>query len=560
MLKPNFKSISTAIFKSNGWKIDLYLFPYLTLIFILPAIFTQKSATESVDGFLGWFLIKLLAVLFAYLIYLKIYYLLTTRNRNNLKFYEIFVIGAFGGAVSGLLTALIISLTKFVSTDKSFIAQVIGPAITAGIWLPIACTSSVGYRKISDLYQTLNSQFNSKITQDIRSSDLFKEKIANRDRITTQQIINIVKSSKDYSAAAKDLGHIGVKNEKFKFLKIKRIKDVFSLLARGNNIFRISVKVQPLNPVLFTLAMTSVILFGVIQNNPTISGLIVITYIATYTYIFHRLQVFFYEKYDNWFWLSIVCDVACLLSYTLTGFLLDRFTNLTIYYNSVLISNVLVILLYFLIYLTGQITQSATISYRQQRLKFEEYLNSESFKLKVFNQEVLDDSMKWAQLIHGKVQTRFIAASGDNSAAGRQSLVSDINRVIVDELAHSGVSENDAALIIERITSPWSAVISINSVISKELTNTALPEGAATKLEQVVEEVITNAVKHGVAESIWLELGMESDKSLLLQIKNDGKAVETKRKSLGTSLFDKAGVWSLSNVDSYVIFKMVINL
>ena len=560
MLKPNFKSISTAIFKSNGWKIDLYLFPYLTLIFILPAVFTQKSATESVGGFLRWFLIKLLAVLFAYLIYLKIYYLLTTRNRNNLKFYEIFVIGAFGGAVSGLLTALIISLTKFVSTDNSLVSQLIGPATTGGVWLPITCASSVSYKKISDLYQTLNSQFNSKITEEIHKSDLFKEAVINKDRITTEQIITIIKSNKDYSAAAHDLEQISSKKERFKSLKIKRIRNIFNILGRGNNIFKISVKVAPLNPVLFTLVMTSVILFGVIQNNPTISGLIVITYIATYTYIFHRLQVFFYEKYDNWFWLSIVCDVACLLSFTLTGFLLDRFTNLTIYYNSVLISNVLVIFLYILIYLTGQITQSATISYRQQRLKFEEYLNSESFKLKVFNQEVLDDSMKWAQLIHGKVQTRFIAASGDNSAAGRQSLVSEINRVIVDELEHSGVSESDAALIIERITSPWSAVISINSVISKELTNTALPEGAATKLEQVVEEVITNAVKHGAAESIWLELGMESDKDLLIQIKNDGKAVETKRKSLGTSLFDKAGVWSLSNVDSYVIFKMVINL
>ena len=560
MLKHNFRSISTVVFKSNEWKIDLYLFPYVTIIFILPAVFTEESATESVGGYLRWFLIKLSAVLFAYLIYLKIYHLLTIRNRNNLRFYEIFAIGAFGGAVSGLLTALIISLTKFVSTDNSLVSQLIGPATTGGVWLPITCASSVSYKKISDLYQTLNSQFTSQITEDIRSSDLFKEKIANKDRITTEQIINIVKSSEDYSAAARDLGQIYVKNEKFKFLKIKRIKDIFSLLARGNNIFKISVKVAPLNPVLFTLVMTSVILFGVIQNNPTISGLIVITYIATYTYIFHRLQVFFYEKYDNWFWLSIVCDVACLLSFTLTGFLLDRFTNLTIYYNSVLISNVLVIFLYILIYLTGQITQSATISYRQQRLKFEEYLNSESFKLKVFNQEVLDDSMKWAQLIHGKVQTRFIAASGDNSVAGRQNLISDINRAIVDELEHSGVRESDAALIIERITSPWSAVISINSVISKDLTNTALPEGAATKLEQVVEEVITNAVKHGAAESIWLELGMESDKSLLLQIKNDGKAVETKQKSLGTSLFDKAGVWSLSNVDSYVIFKMVINL
>jgi len=560
MLKHNFRSISTVVFKSNEWKIDLYLFPYVTIIFILPAVFTEESATESVGGYLRWFLIKLSAVLFAYLIYLKIYHLLTIRNRNNLRFYEIFAIGAFGGAVSGLLTALIISLTKFVSTDNSLVSQLIGPATTGGVWLPITCASSVSYKKISDLYQTLNSQFNSKITEEIHKSDLFKEAVINKDRITTEQIITIIKSNKDYSAAAHDLEQISSKKERFKSLKIKRIRNIFNILGRGNNIFKISVKVAPLNPVLFTLVMTSVILFGVIQNNPTISGLIVITYIATYTYIFHRLQVFFYEKYDNWFWLSIVCDVACLLSFTLTGFLLDRFTNLTIYYNSVLISNVLVIFLYILIYLTGQITQSATISYRQQRLKFEEYLNSESFKLKVFNQEVLDDSMKWAQLIHGKVQTRFIAASGDNSAAGRQNLISDINRAIVDELEHSGVSESDAALIIERITSPWSAVISINSVISKDLTNTALSAGAATKLEQVVEEVITNAVKHGAAQSIWLELSMESDKSLLLQIKNDGKAVETKRKSLGTSLFDKAGVWSLSNVDSYVIFKMVINL
>jgi len=560
MLKHNFKSISAVVFKTKEWKIDLYLFPYITIIFILPAVFTEKSATESVGGYLRWLLIKLLAALFAYLVYLKIYHLLTLRNRNNLWFYEIFAIGAFGGAVGGLLVALIISLTKFVSTDSSFIFQVIGPATTGGIWLPIACASSVSYRKLSDLYQTLNSQFTSQITQDIRSSDLFKEKIVNKDRITTEQIINIVKSNKDYSAAARNLELIGVKNEKFKFLRIKRVNNIFSILARGNNIFKISVKVAPLNPFLFTLVMTLVILFSVIKNNPTISGLIVVTYIATYTYVFHRLQVFFYEKLANWFWLSIVCDVACLLSYTLTGYLLDRFTNLTIYYESMFFADVLVIFLYLMIYLTGHVSQSATISYRQQRLKFEEYLNSESFKLKILNQEILDDSMKWAQLIHGRVQTRFIAASGDNSAAGRQSLVSDINRAIVDELAHSGVSESNAALIIERITSPWSAVISINSVISKELTNTALPEGAATKLEQVVEEVITNAVKHGAAQSIWLELSMESDKSLLLQIKNDGKAVEPKRKSLGTSLFDKAGVWSLSNVNSYVIFKMVINL
>ena len=227
MLKHNFKNISKFVFKTNEWKIDLYLFPYLTIIFILPAVFTEKSATESVGGYLRWFLIKLLAVLFSYFIYLKIYHLLTLRNRNKLWFHEIFAIGAFGGAVSGLLTALIISLTGFVSTDTSFIFQVIGPATTGGVWLPIICASSVSYRKLSDLYQTLNSQFTSKVTQDIRGSDLFKEKIISRDRLMTEQIIDIVKSNKDYSAAAEDLGHVGVKHKKFKFLKLERTKNIF---------------------------------------------------------------------------------------------------------------------------------------------------------------------------------------------------------------------------------------------------------------------------------------------------------------------------------------------
>ena len=230
MLKHDFKSISKVVFKFNEWKIDLYLFPYITIIFTLPAVFTEKSATESVGGYLRWFLIKLLAVLFAYLIYLKIYHLLTIRNRNNLSFYQIFAIGAFGGAVSGLLTALIISLTKFVSTDTGFIFQVIGPATTGGVWLPIACASSVSYMKISDLYQTLNSKFTSKITKEIRSSDLFKEKIVNKDRITTDQIINIIKSKIDYSAAASDLAEIGKKKEKVKFLKTRKIKDLLYVL------------------------------------------------------------------------------------------------------------------------------------------------------------------------------------------------------------------------------------------------------------------------------------------------------------------------------------------
>ena len=75
----------------------------------------------------------------------------------------------------------------------------------------------------------------------------------------------------------------------------------------------------------------------------------------------------------------------------------------------------------------------------------------------------------------------------------------------------------------------------------------------------MLEEAITNAVKHGGAEKVWLIIKGKSSNTLKLEVRNDGSPMgKLKRQSAGTKLFDQSGVWSISNKNGLVVFKIQI--
>ena len=53
----------------------------------------------------------------------------------------------------------------------------------------------------------------------------------------------------------------------------------------------------------------------------------------------------------------------------------------------------------------------------------------------------------------------------------------------------------------------------------------------------MLEEAITNAVKHGGAEKVWLIVKSKSSNTLKLEVRNDGAPMgKAKRQSTGTKL------------------------
>jgi hypothetical protein len=220
-----------------------------------------------------------------------------------------------------------------------------------------------------------------------------------------------------------------------------------------------------------------------------------------------------------------------------------------------------VVFLYVLLYFTGHISQSASIKYWEHKENLEKYLNSDSFKLKVLNQELEKDALKWEQIIHGKVQSKIISNSVKEKSGPGNAFIGEIKDLITQSLATSSQNTANPTQIIELVSKPWSAVIDIQSEIDQSIAKQALSPSVTQTVTDVLEEAITNAVKHGGAEQVWLVITSESNNSLQLQVKNNGTPVgKIKRQSIGTKLFNQSGIWSIGNENGLVVFKIQIDV
>jgi len=220
-----------------------------------------------------------------------------------------------------------------------------------------------------------------------------------------------------------------------------------------------------------------------------------------------------------------------------------------------------VIFLYFFLYFTGHISQSANIKYWEHKENLEKYLNSDSFKLKVLNQELEKDALKWEQIIHGKVQSKIISNSVKEKSGPDNAFIGEIKDLITQSLATSSINTANPTQIIELVSKPWSAVIDIQSEVDQSIAMQTLSPSVTQTVTDVLEEAITNAVKHGGAEKVWLVITGESNNSLKLQVKNNGALVgKIKRQSIGTKLFNQSGIWSIGNESGLVVFKIQIDV
>jgi hypothetical protein len=94
------------------------------------------------------------------------------------------------------------------------------------VWLPICCASSVAFRKFTEINELLNSKLSIKIINEIKQSQLFKSAIENQDRITSSQIIKIIRNSADKNDLKENLGNFGFKRS----FKVFSFKDYFAKL------------------------------------------------------------------------------------------------------------------------------------------------------------------------------------------------------------------------------------------------------------------------------------------------------------------------------------------
>ena len=179
-------------------------------------------------------------------------------------------------------------------------------------------------------------------------------------------------------------------------------------------------------------------------------------------------------------------------------------------------------------------------------------------------------SHEWAVFIHGKVLTRLAATSLKLDAAARnadvrvysetvQSLLSLLGNPDVDFESASVDLQSEIASRLD----PWRGLLDINLQIDPEIAS--LRNSRVREIGQVIEELISNSIRHGRAEVINLNVARLNAKDIeIIAIDNSIIPLpQTQNRSgLGTRIFNLAsdGRWSITRKADSTEFRLTMTL
>jgi anti-sigma regulatory factor (Ser/Thr protein kinase) len=187
--------------------------------------------------------------------------------------------------------------------------------------------------------------------------------------------------------------------------------------------------------------------------------------------------------------------------------------------------------------------------------KLIEVENTELAKeIAVFEQKLWVFKRRWLFMLHGTVQSALTAAltrlqTFAESDPYQVSLVqADLERA---EVALKSVPSNDIDFgkATTELKESWAGVCAITVKEDMRASRAlATNKGTAYCVNEILKEAIGNAVRHGSATAVMVNITREEDDFVDVEIQNDGSAPPKRRKKgIGSRMLDDVTLnWSLS--------------
>lgn len=192
---------------------------------------------------------------------------------------------------------------------------------------------------------------------------------------------------------------------------------------------------------------------------------------------------------------------------------------------------------------TGVIVTVAS-AVHQQRLLREEELRGANAELAVaiaqLSAELWTQRRHVAHVLHGDVQSGLIAAAA-RMAQGQpgEALIEPVEQAL-DRLAHAPVERPSMERFLEELSASWQGVADLASDASDEALEACRRDAGLSSLVQaLVQELVSNAVRHGQAAAIDIVLEMQQD-AVRLTVADDGVGFQDGRPGLGTRMIASA--------------------
>lgn len=177
---------------------------------------------------------------------------------------------------------------------------------------------------------------------------------------------------------------------------------------------------------------------------------------------------------------------------------------------------------------------------------------------------------RWAIFIHGKILTRLAAmalkletAKNSGDFDSYRSTLKALTDLLSKPDSEFEQAEIDLDLEIASRLDPWVGLLDVQLHIDHELKS--IRNARVHEVGEVIEEMISNAMRHGKAQSVTLRMTKLGDKDIEILAVDDAPIappLNQIRLGLGTRIFNLAsdGRWSITRVNSTTVFKLIMSI
>lgn len=594
--KPRIYGALRGLFPNISWKqswpIDVRFITYTYLLTVVPAILAESGQLKTSKIFKLWVLEKVLLGLAFLGLVILLQRVLKHLIRRNSVLIDVFGIGLFAGTITGFLDVKLQYLLNLTMTQHYIFVQIFSLALTGGLWLPIGGAISYGPNELkvkrerltreADAIartqlrqnQTLNSMraFITKglatqlqeMAEGLKRSAPQVSVLATTTRNRPEFAKNLIEWNLASISALRTLSHELVEPIENKsprsnlgiLVILQRMKKSLNLM--GDSLI-ISLRARPLSPYLFTAIICVLSAYPVLRFEPFKEGLLRFTTIALVALLI-QVTVFAIRrriKFLGWF-----IDLMGLILLLALPWVLPYFTFINTSHSFATSKKLTYDLVILIVYISAHISQALLIT-NTELLETLDKKNQESrIREKILNEQIAIFSRDWASHIHGRVVTRLTSAAFLLEQSTSKESSASINaalEIIADTLEepetgiqrdiHSRNLEDEVNFRLD----PWAGILDVTTSIAPQIRN--IGGLRVFELGLIIEEAVTNSVRHGMADRVVVALSQKNKGSIDLKISDNATVpppanfpIESS-KGLGTQIFDSFtdGKWTLDH-------------
>lgn len=179
-------------------------------------------------------------------------------------------------------------------------------------------------------------------------------------------------------------------------------------------------------------------------------------------------------------------------------------------------------------------------------------------------------SHQWATYIHGKILTRIAATSlkleqsvDNNDPESFKNGLNNLKMILENPTKDFEQNQLNLRLEVASRLDPWEGLIKINLSIDQSLENVS--NSRVKDVGEAIEEIISNSVRHGGSQNIWINITLLDHPDIQLLIDDDAVnpiPLVLPRIGLGTKILNLVsdGRWSITHRDGKTTVKLVMAL